>query len=63
MRREDWEAIPLMRRIYFLDSASGLHYVSEVRRDPTSGLTLSVRYPLRDYQPTSTTKETTHEQV
>lgn len=49
MKAKDFYAMPLMRRIFFLDRTTGLPYVSEVRRDPDTGLTLALKAPLSEY--------------
>ena len=46
-----FEDLPLLRSFTTLDMEEGQLYLHEVRRDPTSGLTLTRKKPVTEDQP------------
>lgn len=49
--------LPLLRAFYTLDMAEGVLYMHAVRRDPTTGLTLVQRTPVRGEDPRAEQKQ------
>ncbi len=46
MTASEFRRIPLLRRIPIVERGTGELYVIEVRRDPTTGLTLKAKFPV-----------------